>query len=215
MSDVTIDHLCQTGKILGERCAESTGNARCSRECELIMRVEHYAEGFFRHRALILVAAGGAVAEAGLLTLVAPDARPIAPQVTALPALAAYHDLRWLFADSQSWPTFVGVLVATLLLRAALDTLLLRLAWPGGKQAPRVTRVFWSCFALTALAWVLLSPVVTLAFGAALQLLIGMMLVLSHGGVVGAWWRRLPPLRSVAWVLVSFVVLSAAAGVIA
>jgi hypothetical protein len=190
------------------------------------MRVEHYAEGFFRHRALILVAAGGAVAEAGLLTLVAPDARPIAPQVTALPALAAYHDLRWLFADSQSWPTFVGVLVATLLLRAALDTLLLRLAWPGGKQAPRVTRVFWSCFALTALAWVLLSPVVTLAFGvavlpfswpfiAALPILIGMMLVLSHGGVVGAWWRRLPPLRSVAWVLVSFVVLSAAAGVIA
>src|SRR6202167_3879446 len=212
MSDVTIDHLCQTGKILGERCAESTGNARCSRECELIMRVEHYAEGFFRHRALILVAAGGAVAEAGLLTLVAPDARPIAPQVTALPALAAYHDLRWLFADSQSWPTFVGVLVATLLLRAALDTLLLRLAWPGGKQAPRVTRVFWSCFALTALAWVLLSPVVTLAFGvavlpfswpfiAALPILIGMMLVLSHGGAVTSWWRRLPPLRAAAWLL--------------
>ena len=190
------------------------------------MRAKYPAEGFLRHWALILVAAGGAVAEGGLLTLVAPAARPIAPQVTALPALAAYHDLRWLFADSQSLPSFIGVLVATLLLRAALDTVLLRLAWPGGKQAPRVTRVFWSCFALTALAWVLLSPVVTLAFGvavlpfswpfiAALPILIGMMLVLSHGGLVTAWWRRLPPLRSAVWVLVSFVVLSAAAGVIA
>lgn len=190
------------------------------------MRVEYPAEGFLRHRRLILVAAGGAVAEAGLLTLAAPAARPIAPQVTALPALAAYHDLRWLFADSQSWLSFTGVLIATLLLRSAMDAILLRLAWPGTDQAPRFSRAFWSCFALTALAWVLLSPVVTLAFGvavvpfswpfiAALPILIGMMLVLSHGGVVTAWWRRLPPLRSVAWLLVSFVSLSAAAGVIA
>ena len=67
------------------------------------MRTELPAEGFLRHRGLILVAVGGAVAEGGLLTLLAPAARPVAPQATAVPSLAAYHDLRWLFTDSQSW----------------------------------------------------------------------------------------------------------------
>src|ERR1700678_3031599 len=133
------------------------------------MRREGSADGFFRHWALVLVAVGGAVAEAGLLTLVAPAARPIASQVTALPALGAYHDLRWLFADSQPWPVFAVVVLAVLLARAAMDTALLRLAWPsqgaGERPRPKAGRAFVSCLALTLLAWVLLSPVATLAFG--------------------------------------------------
>ena len=40
------------------------------------------------------------MAEGGLLTLLAPNARSVAPQVTALPSLAAYHDLGWLFTDT-------------------------------------------------------------------------------------------------------------------
>src|ERR1700746_3266279 len=79
------------------------------------------AGGFLRHKGLILVAAGGAVAEAGLLTLLAPAARPVAPQVTALPALAAYHDLRWLFADGQSWLSFTSVLLAVPSAPARMD----------------------------------------------------------------------------------------------
>ena len=43
------------------------------------MRVGLSAGGFLRHRGLILAAAGGAVAEAGFLTLIAPAARPVAP----------------------------------------------------------------------------------------------------------------------------------------
>jgi hypothetical protein len=183
------------------------------------------AEGFLRHRGLILVAAGGAVAEAGLLTLFAPAARPVAPQATALPALAAYHDLRWLFTDTQSWAGFVCVFTAALLTRAGVDTLLLRLAWPHELRAPRVSRAFWSCMALTALAWLLLSPAVTLAFGvavlpfswpflAALPIMLGIAAALSHGGLIVAWWRRLPPLRAVLWLLASFLALSAAAAVI-
>lgn len=184
------------------------------------------AEGFLRHRGLILVAAGGAVAEAGLLTLLAPGARPVAPQATALPALAAYHDLRWLFADSQSWVWFACVFTAVLLARSAMDTVLLRLAWPRELRAPRVSRAFLSCMALTSLAWLLLSPAVTLAFGvavlpfswpflAALPIMLGIVAALSHGGVIVAWWRRLPPLRAVLWLFASFVALSAAAAVIA
>jgi hypothetical protein len=78
------------------------------------------AEGFLRHKGLILAAAGGAVVEGGLLTLFAPNAKSVAPQVTALPSLAAYHDLRWLFADSQSWPWFAGLVAAVLVTRTLL-----------------------------------------------------------------------------------------------
>ena len=184
------------------------------------------AEGFLRHRGLILVAAGGAVAEAGLLTLVAPAARPVAPQVTALPALAAYHDLRWLFTDSQSWLWFTCILIAVLFVRSAMDTVLLRLAWPRELRAPRLSRAFWSCMALTSVAWLLLSPAVTLLFGvavlpfswpflAALPIMLGIVAALSHGGVILAWWRRLPPLRAVLWLFASFLVLSVSAGIIA
>ena len=190
------------------------------------MRAGLSAGGFLRHRGLILAAAGGAVAEAGLLTLIAPAARPIAPQVTALPVLAAYHDLRWLFTDSGSWLGFTGIMLTVLLVRAAVDTALLRLAWPRELRAPGLGRAFWSCMALTALAWLLLSPAVTLAFGvavlpfswpflAALPIMLGIAAALSHGGVIVAWWRRLPPLRSVLWLLASFLALSAGAAAIA
>jgi len=190
------------------------------------MRAGLPAGGFLRHKGLILAAAGGAVAEAGLLTLIAPAARPVAPQVTAIPVLAAYHDLRWLFTDSGSWLGFAGIMLAVLLVRAAVDTALLRLAWPGELRPLALGRAFCSCMALTGVAWLLLSPAVTLAFGvailpfswpflAALPIMLGIAAALSHGGVIVAWWRRLPPLRSVLWLLASFLVLSAGAAVIA
>ena len=52
------------------------------------------AGAFVRHRGLIAFASGSAMAEATLLSFLAPSARPLAPQVTALPPLAVYHDLR-------------------------------------------------------------------------------------------------------------------------
>jgi hypothetical protein len=190
------------------------------------MRTELPAEGFLRHRGLILVAVGGAAAEGGLLTLVAPAARSVAPQVTALPSVAAYHDLRWLFTDSQSWLWFAGLVAALLIVRSALDVALLRLAWPRGLPGPSLRRSFASCAALTALAWLLLTPAATLAFGvavipfswpflAAFPIMLGIVLALSHGGAFPAWWRRLPPVRAVAWLLGTFIALSAAGAVIA
>ena len=189
------------------------------------MREAVLAGGFFRHRGLIAFCAGGAIAEAGLLSFLAPAARPLAPQVTALPPLAAYHDLRWLFAFNQSWLGFTGVLVLLLLARAAANVVLLLLAWPQEPSAtvsrPRFLISFVSCAVLTVLVWLVMSPVVTLMFGvalvpfswpflAAIPILLGTTLVLSHGGVGQAWWRRLPPGSTVVWLLVMFLVLSAA-----
>jgi hypothetical protein len=182
------------------------------------------AEGFLRHKGLILTAAGGAVVEGGLLTLFAPNARSVAPQVTALPSLAAYHDLRWLFADTQSWLWFSGLVAAVLVVRAALDVTLLRLAWPRGLPAPRVSRAFVSCAALTLLAWMLLSPAATLAFGvavlpfswpflAAFPIMLGIVAALSHGGLITSWWQRLPSPRAVLWLLGSFAAATVAAAV--
>ncbi len=183
------------------------------------------AEGFLRHRGLILAAAGGAVVEGGSLTLLAPNARSVAPQVTAVPSLAAYHDLRWLFTDSQSWLWFGGLVAVVLIARAALDVTMLRLAWPRDVAAPRTSRALVSCAALTLLAWVLLSPAVTLAFGvavlpfswpflAAFPIMLGIVAALSHGGVITAWWRRLPPARAVLWLLGSFTAATVAAAMI-
>jgi len=165
------------------------------------------------------------VVEGGLLTLFAPNARSVAPQVTALPSLAAYHDLRWLFTDSQSWLWFAGLVTAVLIARAALDVTMLRLAWPRGLPSPKFSRAFGSCAALTVVAWVLLSPAATLAFGAAVlpfswpflaafPIMLGIVVALSHGGVITAWWRRLPPARATAWLLGSFAAATAAAAVI-
>jgi hypothetical protein len=189
------------------------------------MGTELPAEGFLRHKGLILAAAGGAVVEGGLLTLVAPNARCVAPQATAIPSLAAYHDLRWLFADTQSWLWFAALVAGVLLARAALDVALIRLAWPRGTPAPPLRSSFASCAALTLLAWVLLSPAATLSFGAAVlpfswpflaafPLMLGIVVSLSPGGVMSAWWRRLPPPRAVAWLLGSFAAATAAAAVI-
>jgi hypothetical protein len=192
------------------------------------MRDEYFRRGFFAHRGLIAFAAGGAAAEFVLLTILAPGARPLAPQATALTSIAAYHDLRWLFAGQQSALTF-GVAAALLLVvRAGIDTVLLRLAWPRpgaetgfGPPLPALRTAFVSCAGLTALAWLLLAPAVTLTFGAAVlpfswpflvafALVIGITAVLGHGGVTEAWWRRLPPPTAIFWVLISFVVLSLA-----
>ncbi len=178
---------------------------------------------FVRHRGLIAFAAGGAMAEALLLSFVAPSARPLAPQVTALPPLAAYHDLRWLFAFNQPWLGFTGALVLLVLARSAVDAILVMLAWPREPDIPRPRFLpsLLSCAVLTVLVGLVMSPVVTLMFGvallpfswpylAAVPILLGTAVALSQGGVGQSWWRRLPPARTAAWVIATFGVLSLA-----
>ena len=186
------------------------------------------AGAFVRHRGLIAFAAGGAMAEATVLSFLAPSARPLAPQVTALPPFAAYHDLRWLFAFNQPWLGFTTVLVLLVVARSAVDAVLVMLAWPRGGDGsernlprPRFLPSLLSCAVLTVLVGLVMSPVVTLMFGvallpfswpylAAVPILLGTAMALSQGGVGQAWWRRLPPARTAAWVMATFGVLSLA-----
>jgi hypothetical protein len=173
------------------------------------------------------------MAEALLLTFLAPSARPLAPQVTALPPLAAYHDLRWLFAFNQPWLGFTGVLLLLVVVRSAVDAVLVMLAWPKGGAAgehglprPRFMVSLVSCAVLTMLVGLVMSPVVTLMFGvallpfswpflAAVPILLGTAVALSQGGVGQAWWRRLPPAGTAAWVVASFGVLSLSSALMA
>ena len=196
----------------------------------LVIREAGLAGSFVRHRGLIAFAAGGAMAEALLLSFLAPSARPLAPQVTALPPLAAYHDLRWLFAFNQPWLGFTGVLVLLVVARSAVDAVLVMLAWPRetepGVPRPRFLASLVSCALLTVLVGLVMSPVATLMFGvallpfswpylAAVPILLGTAVALSQGGVGQAWWRRLPPARTAAWVIATFGVLSLASALMA
>jgi hypothetical protein len=182
-------------------------------------------DGFFTHRALIATACGLAMAEAGLLITFAPAARTLAPQVSALPPLAVFHDLRWLYSTQRSWLVFGLLLAGLVLVRSVVNTILVRLAWPAGVDAPSPRRAFGWATAVTVFACVVLSPLVSLTFGVAivpfswpfLAMLPAMLLIalpLSHAGLASGWWRTLPPAAAVGWLLTEFIVLSLAAALI-
>ena len=184
------------------------------------------ADGFLAHRGLIGVACGTAMAEAALLAAFAPAARTLAPQVTALPPLAIFHDLRWLYSTQRSWLWFALLLAGLLVARSALNTAMVRLAWPAYLARPRPLVALRSALAVTAFACLLISPLVCLTFGVAilpfswpfLAMLPAMLLIalpLSHAGVADTWWRTLPTPGAAGWLLVEFAALTAAAAITA
>src|SRR5579875_1001633 len=173
-------------------------------------------ERFLRHHGLIGLSAGCAIVEAVLLVLLAPAALSLAPQVTALPPLAVFHDLRWLFGYNRSWLGFAAGAVIIVLGRTTVNAVLVRLAWPRGQRPPGLTAAFAGSLSFTVLAGLLMVPVVTLVYGvavlpfswpflAAMPVMLAVALPLSHGGVIPSWWRRRPPARGVAWALACFV----------
>ncbi len=126
------------------------------------------ARGFLAHRGLIALAAGCAAAEAALLCAVAPAARALAPQITAVPPLAVFHDVRWLFGYQQSWATFALLLAGLIVARSALNAGLVLLAWPAGRARPAAREAFAATVTLTMVACLLLSPIVALTVGVAI-----------------------------------------------
>src|SRR5499427_2975102 len=179
------------------------------------------SDRFLAHPGLIVVCCGTAMAEAFLLIVLAPAARALAPQVSALPPLAIFHDLRWLYSTERSWLWFALLLAGLLVARAALNTALVRLAWPAHLTPPPLAAMR-GAIVVTTLACLLISPLVSLTFGVAilpfswpfLALLPAMLLIalpLSHAGAAGAWWRTLPPVSAIWWLLTEFAVLTVAA----
>ncbi len=180
---------------------------------------------FLAHRGLITLSAAAAMAEAALLCWLAPPARPLAGQVTAVAPLAVFHDLRWIYGYDRSWLGFAGLLAAVLGIRSALNAALARLAWPRDVPVPGWGDLVRSATGLTAAACLLLSPVAAMALGVAIlpfswpflatvPVMLLISLPLSHGGIVGSWWRTLPPLRAMYWLLADFVTLSLVAAAI-
>ena len=180
------------------------------------------SDRFLAHWGLIGVSCGVAMAEAGLLVALDPAARALAPQVTALPPLAIFHDLRWLYSTQRSWGWFALLLAGLLLARSALNTVLVGLAWPAGLARPRPLAALRSALVVTVFACLLISPLVSLTFGVAilpfswpfLAMLPAMLLIalpLSHAGVADTWWRTLPTPGAAGWLLTEFAVLTAAA----
>jgi hypothetical protein len=180
---------------------------------------------FLSHRGLIALTVGGSIAEVLVLGWLAPAARLVAPQVTAIAPVAVFHDLRWLFGAGWSWPGFLLGFAALAVARSAVAAAATVLAWPRDQPRPRLPATFGRFLIFTVTASVLLAPVATLLFGialvpfswpflAALPALLLIAVPLAHGGLLGDWWRRLPPPEAVGWLIVSFATLSAAAAAI-
>jgi hypothetical protein len=89
---------------------------------------------------------------------------PSPPQVSALPPLAIFHDLRWLYSTQRSWLWFGLLLAGLLVVRAALNTALVRLAWPTYLTPPPLAALR-GALVVTTLACLLISPLVSLTFG--------------------------------------------------
>lgn len=183
------------------------------------------AREFLAHRGLIALSAGAAMTEAALLCWLAPPARSLAGQVTAVAPLTLFHDLRWMYGYDRSWAGFALLLAAVLGVRSALNTALARLAWPRNVPVPGLGDMFRAATGLTAVACLLLSPVAAMALGVAIlpfswpflatvPVMLLVSLPLSHGGILGSWWRTLPPPRAMSWLLADFATLSVVAAVI-
>ena len=180
---------------------------------------------FLAHRGLITLSAAAAMAEAALLCWLAPPARSLAGQVTAVAPLAVFHDLRWTYGYDRSWLGFAVLLAAVLGIRSVLNAMLARLAWPRDVPVPGWGDLLRSAAGLTGMACLLLSPVAAMALGveilpfswpflATVPVMLLISVPLSHGGILGSWWRTLPPLRAMYWLLADFITLSlVAAGI--
>lgn len=183
--------------------------------------------GLFRsHRLLVAFTVGASVVEAAILTLVAPhSARGLAPQVVAPAPFGVFHDLRWLLVYHRSWPALAVEFAALLVFRATVDTVLLRAAWPRQLEAPDFGAAWVRALGFTAIALAALVPWTLLLFAlaiipiswlffAAIPPAIATVVVMHHGAARGGWWRALPPLRTSAWILATFAVLTAGSAAI-
>ena len=175
---------------------------------------------FLVRRRLIAIAVALPVVETLILWLVGMEsALGIAPQASAPAPFDVFHDLRWLLVYHRSWIGLVLEAVALVAFRTVMTTLLVRAAWPEGAALPPLRRSVTGSAGFVVVAALLLSPWVALLFGMAVVSIswlffvalpgaLAVMVLVHHGAIERGWWRHMPPLRTVGWVGLSFVVLS-------
>jgi hypothetical protein len=175
---------------------------------------------FLVRRRLIAMAVALPVIETALVWAFGLEtALGIAPQASAPAPFDVFHDLRWLLVYHRSW---IGLLVegaAFVAFRTVVTAFMVRAAWPEGEEPPAWRPLLGRTAAFVVTAAVLLSPWVALLFGMAVVSIswlffvavpgaLAVMLLVHHGAVERGWWRHMPPLRTVGWVGLWFVVLS-------
>ena len=177
-------------------------------------------------RRLLALAVGGPVLEATILWAVGLEtALGIAPQATAPAPFDVFHDLRWLLVYHRSWVGLALEALAFVAFRTVLTAYMVRSAWPKGEDPPPLRRALVHSALFVLGTAVLMSPWVALLFGMAIVsiswlffvALPGMLVVavlVHHGAVERGWWRHMPPLRTVGWVGLTFVALSAGGAIL-
>ena len=155
-----------------------------------------------------------------LMRLNAGSALALAPQVAAPAPWGVFHDERWLLAYAGSWPVLVLGSVVMVAGRGLLTGLMVKAAWPQSAAPLSWRKALLRGCESTAVAAVLLSPCASLlvAFAlapisdlwlAAIPSAIGIAIFVHHSPV-DCWWLHHPRLRSVGWVLLSYVELTLA-----
>ncbi|MFJ8579940.1 hypothetical protein [Micromonospora sp. NPDC093277] len=147
----------------------------------------------------------------------------LAPQASAPPPFATFHDVRWISVYHHSWPQFAGELLAAVVARGVWTAAVVLLAWPNqAGRRPTVGRALVTSItgiaALTVflLPWAALSVAVNATslswlFIADVGVVFVLVLVVQRAGLVPDWWRGLPPPAAALWAAVSFLILTVAA----
>lgn len=189
-------------------------------------RLQRYERAWWRRPRLLIPAVALPLLEAALLLAVGVHSGiGLAPQVTAVGPFGVFHDLRWLLVFHDSFATFALGMSALVAFRTLTGAALVAAAWPETVSRPAAGALARNALVATVAALVFLTPWTVLlfaagvvplswAFYAAVPPLLATVYLLNHSPVVGDWWRRLPPLRSAAWILTSFLALSLASAAI-
>ncbi len=154
----------------------------------------------------------------------AGTALALAPQIAAPAPWGVFHDERWLLAYAGSWPALVSGAILLIAARGVLTAAMVKAVWPKTADPLPWRKALIRGCSSTAVAALLLSPCASLlvAFSlapisdlwlAAIPSALGIAIFVHHGPI-DCWWLRHPRLRSIAWVVLSYIELTIAGAVI-
>ncbi len=173
-----------------------------------------------RHPLFLGATAALAALEALVVVTIGPaDAVPLAPQISAPAPYGVFHDLRWLLVYHPSWVVLVLGAILLVGARAALDTMLVRSAWPPEHPRPPVRDQLAHAVRFTAITGIALLLFAVLSFAMAVTslswlffvsvpVLVMVALLVHHGEVMPSWWRDAPTRASLVATLCVFAVLT-------